>query len=62
MNVVDALNKVTSGRPLSPVGIVVHHTASNAKADPDAVIAMCVRVLVISGDFPPNSPKKSLHI
>lgn len=43
MNVVDAPNKVTSGRPLSPVGIVVHHTASNAKADPDAVIAMCVR-------------------
>ena len=28
---------------MSPVGIVVHHTASNAKADPDAVIAMCVR-------------------
>jgi len=43
MNVVDAPGKVTTGRPLKPFGIVVHHTASNRIADPDNVVAMCVR-------------------
>jgi peptidoglycan hydrolase-like protein with peptidoglycan-binding domain len=43
MDVVDAPRKVTTGRPMSPVGIVVHHTASNHKADPDDVIDMCIR-------------------
>ena len=43
MDVVDAPRKVTTGRPMSPVGIVVHHTASYSKADPDAVIEMCIR-------------------
>ena len=43
MNVVDAPNKITTGRPLKPFGIVVHHTASNRIADPDNVVAMCVR-------------------
>jgi len=43
MNIVDAPNKVTTGRPLKPFGIVVHHTASNRNADPDNVVAMCIR-------------------
>jgi peptidoglycan hydrolase-like protein with peptidoglycan-binding domain len=43
MKLVDAPGKITAGRPLKPFGIVVHHTASNRNADPDNVIAMCVR-------------------
>ena len=43
MNIVDAPGKVNTGRPLKPFGIVVHHTASNRNADPDNVVAMCVR-------------------
>ncbi len=43
MNIVDAPGKITAGRPLKPFGIVVHHTASNRNADPDNVVAMCVR-------------------
>ena len=43
MKLVDAPGKVNTGRPLKPFGIVVHHTASNRNADPDNVIAMCVR-------------------
>ena len=43
MNIVDAPGKINTGRPLKPFGIVVHHTASNRNADPDNVIAMCVR-------------------
>jgi peptidoglycan hydrolase-like protein with peptidoglycan-binding domain len=43
MNIVDAPGKITTGRPLKPFGIVVHHTASNKYANPDNVIAMCIR-------------------
>ena len=43
MKLVDAPGKVNTGRPLKPVGIVVHHTASNRNANPDNVVAMCVR-------------------
>jgi len=43
MKLVDAPGKVNTGRPLKPFGIVVHHTASNRNADPDNVVAMCVR-------------------
>ena len=43
MNIVDAPNKVNTGRPLKPFGIVVHHTASNRIADPDNVVALCIR-------------------
>ena len=43
MKLVDAPGKANTGRPLKPFGIVVHHTASNRNADPDNVVAMCVR-------------------
>ena len=43
MRLVDAPGKANTGRPLKPFGIVVHHTASNRNADPDNVVAMCVR-------------------
>ena len=43
MNIVDAPGKITTGRPLKPFGIVVHHTASNRNANPDNVVAMWVR-------------------
>ena len=43
MNIVDAPGKITTGRPLKPFGIVVHHTASNRNADPDNVVALCIR-------------------
>ena len=43
MKLVDAPGKVNTGRPLKPVGIIVHHTASNRNADPDNVVAMCIR-------------------
>ena len=43
MKLVDAPGKVNTGRPLKPVGIAVHHTASNRNANPDNVVAMCVR-------------------
>jgi len=43
MKLVDAPGKINTGRPLKPFGIVVHHTASNRNADPDNVVAMCVR-------------------
>jgi len=43
MNIVDAPGKITAGRLLKPFGIVVHHTASNRNADPDNVVALCIR-------------------
>jgi len=38
----DAPNKKVTGRPLTPSGIVVHHTASSAKASDSAIIQMCI--------------------
>ena len=44
LNVVSAPGRKTSGRSMTtPVGIVVHHTASSAKASESNVIAMCIR-------------------
>ena len=47
LNVVSAPGRKTSGRSMTtPVGIVVHHTASSAKASESIVIAMCILSII----------------
>lgn len=63
LTVVQAPGRKISGRKMTtPVGIVVHHTASSAKAAEANVVAMCIRGVPLATPSPSGlSAVRSAH-